>query len=165
MLVCIQRNLIDFQSLGGILVVQVAQHIIMCSRNGTLINSEVHNNSLALQFAQLTCIALHVTQVNVDDAGFRNCLFGDFHNLLLRSTGILHSLYHNIVEVLGAVGIRIIIVQAGCHGCKTLNVFLIVQRVENQIIIQLLEQGEIGSSRIGSGKNIADFHFILIVLQ
>lgn len=82
---------------------------------------------------------VHITKSDIDDTSFRNRLFRQLQNFLLRRTGILHSLNHNIIKVFRAYGMRVIVIQAGCYSSKTLDIFFIVQRIENKIIIQLLE--------------------------
>ena len=137
----------------------------MCSRNGTLINSEVHNNSLALQFAQLTCIALHVTQVNVDDAGFYNFFLWNLQCFCLGLTCVFHTFNNDIIKVLGAYCIGICIVEAGSYGCKTFHIVFVVQRIEYQIVVELLEQGEISGCRIRCCEYIVYFHILFIVIE
>ena len=48
-----------------------------------------------------------------------------YTSLLLRGTGILHSLYYYIIKILRTVSMRIIIVQAGCHCSKALHIIFI----------------------------------------
>ena len=46
------------------------------------------------------------------------------------------------------------IVEARSNSCETFHIVFIVQRIEYQIIIELLEQGKVSCSRVGSSKNI-----------
>ena len=60
---------------------------------------------------------------------------------------------------------RVGVVQTGSHGGKAAHVVLAVQRIENQVAVQLLEQGEVGGSCVGSRKDVVDLHLILVVLH
>ena len=130
-----------------------------------MVNSKVQQDYFTLQIAQLMGIPLHITKADIDDTGFGNNFFRQLQNFLLRCTGILHSLNHNIIEILGAIRMRIIIIQTGGNGCKALNIILAIQRIEDKVIIQFLEQSKISGSRIGSCKNIFSFHLILIIFH
>ena len=52
---------------------------------------------------------------------------------------------HDVIQIFRTYGVRICIVEAGSNSRKTFHVLFIVQRIENQIIIQFLEQGEVSS--------------------
>ena len=111
----------------------------MGSRSCTLVNSEVKQYNFTFQFTQFMSVAFHITKSDIDDTSFRNRFFRQLQNFLLRCTGIFHSLNHNIIKVFRAYGMRIIVIQAGCYSSKTLDIFFTVQRIENKIVIQLLE--------------------------
>ena len=83
----------------------------------------------------------------------------------MRLTRVLHSFDYNIIKVLGTYRMRKRIVEARSNSCETFHIVFIVQRIEYQIIIELLEQGKVSCSRVGSSKNIVHFDIFLIVVE
>ena len=60
---------------------------------------------------------------------------------------------------------RVTVVQAGGHGGEAAHVLLAVQGVEDEVAVQLLEEGEVGSRRVRSRVDVAGAHLRLIVLH
>ena len=86
---------------------------------------------------------MYVAQSNVDDAGFYNFFLWNLQCFCLGLTCVFHTFNNDIIKVLGAYCIGICIVEAGSYGCKTFHIVFVVQRIEYQIVVELLEQGEI----------------------
>ena len=128
------NNYLIFDPLIFIFSIKVIQQEIMGSRSCTLVNSKVQQHHFTLQFTQLMSIAFHITKADINDTGFGNSFFRQLQNFLLRCTGILHSLNHNIIEILGTICMRIIIIQAGSNGCKALYIILAIQGIEDKVI-------------------------------
>ena len=102
---------------------------------------EIEQNDFAFQVGQLAHISFHITQGNVDNTGFYDFVLWNFQSFCLRLTRVLHSFDYNIIKVLGTYRMRKRIVEARSNSCETFHIVFIVQRIEYQIIIELLEQG------------------------
>ena len=165
MLVGIDGNLIDFKALGGIFVVQLAQCQVVAGRLSVLVGGEVYEHNFAFQVGQMAGLAFDVHQGNIDKGGLSDDFAGERHFFHLRGAGVFHALDDHIVQVARAVGVRIEIVHAGGHGGKAFYVVLVVQRVEDHVAVQLLEQGEIGIRLVRPHKDIVPLHLVLIAVD
>ena len=56
-------------------------------------------------------------------------------------------------------------VHTGSYRCKAFYILFIVQRIEYQIVVELLEQGEISGCRIRCCEYIVYFHILFIVIE
>ena len=126
---------------------------------------EIEQYDFSFQVGQFAHISFHVTQGDVDNAGFHYFLLRNFQCFRLWLARVLHPLNYNIIKVLGTYGMRERIVEARSDSSETFHIIFIVQRIEYQVIIEFLEQGKVSGCRVGSSENIVHFDIFLVIVE
>ena len=125
---------------------------------------EVEQYNLTLQISQMTHVTFVIEQSDIQYTSLLNLAGLDLNVgiLSLYDTLVLHAFDGNVVQVLSALSVWVISVPAGSNGCKSLDIFLVGTRIENQVVADSLEQSEVGICLVRLFVDIVALNLFLV---
>ena len=160
--VFVEGDLVDFQSLSLILVVEPAQRHVACRRLLRAVDGEVQQDDLPFQVRQPAFAPVLVLEGDVDESRFAHLVGREGDFLLPRRAGVFHSLDGEVVQVGRACRVGVEVVEARGDSPEAADVGRVVERVEEAGAVHALEEGEVGIQRVGRLEDVVHLRVLLV---